>query len=139
MQKKTKILLLLVLLATYISISYAIQTLTFYQNPKVPPGSYAVYQADGITQITPASNQTSIWQWDQLHSSFNATILIKNTGSTTINATVTIAGLDPAWTPHGEGSYLILALATRQVKLSIVNPNPIAGEYVGQFSVSVSA
>jgi hypothetical protein len=123
----------------YIITSYGINMVSFVQNPTVPIGTFTVYQADGITPITSSSDQTAIWTWNAATTSFNTTIQIKNSGATTINATVIITGLNPAWTPNGEGNYIITPGYSQPIKLSIGNPNAIAGEQVGQFTIIVGA
>jgi hypothetical protein len=129
----------MLLLAAYVVYVTAVTNLSWVQNPRVPSGTYQVYRSDGTTQITASSDQTSIWQWHPETTSFNTTIIIRNTGATTINATVVLSGLNSEWTPNGEGTYVIPPTTNKPVALAIVNPDAVAEEYVGQFTVTVTA
>jgi hypothetical protein len=136
---KTKLVLVGAIVAAlcFASFVYALTTLSWTQNPQVPTGSFIAKY--GTTVITQDSNQTDIWTWNGATSSFNTTITIQNDGTSTINVKLDYSGLNPLWTPNGFGTQASIPIGgTRLANLSIVKPSALSGEYVGQFTITMT-
>lgn len=136
---KTKLVLVGTVIAAlcFASFVYALTTLSWYQNPQVTTGSFTAKY--GTTVITPGSDQTSIWTWDGTTSSFNTAITIQNDGASTINVKVESPDLNPLWTAHGFGTQASIPIGgTRLVNLSIDKPSALSGEFVGQFTITMT-
>ena len=138
---KTKLVLvgLIVTALCFASFVYALTTtLSWIQNPRVTTGSFiAKYDT---TVITEGSDQTNIWTWNGATSSFNTIITVQNDGQSNINVYVACT-LEPSsnWIASGFGRQDAIAIGgTRLVPLSITKPSTTSGEYVGQFTITMT-
>jgi hypothetical protein len=124
-------------------IAYATTLWSFNQNLSVPIGSLALYSdSGGTTQIGDGSNQslTGLWHWNG--NGWNATVYVKNNGTSSINFAVNISGYTVGWhagyAAVGGQSGLFIG-EIRAINLWIYSsPPPVSGQPTGSFTVTVS-
>jgi len=137
---KTKLVLVGTIIAAlcFAGFVYGLTALSWTQNPQVTTGSFTAYYE--TTPILQGSDQTSIWKWDGTTSSFTTTIKIKNDGQSNINVYVACTLEQSSnWIASGFGRQDAIAIGeTRLVPLSITKPSTTSGEYVGQFTITMT-
>jgi hypothetical protein len=125
-------------------IAYATTLWSFNQNLPVPTGSLALYSDSGATiEIGNGSNQslTELWRWNGING-WNATVFVKNIGTSMLNFTVSIGGYKAGWVAGYAavgGTSRLFENETRAINLWIYSsPAPVSGESTGSFTVTVS-
>ncbi len=127
------------------TMAYAVKFLSFNQNLTVPSGSLALYSNSTATAqylIGNGSDQslTGIWRWNGL-SGWNATVFVRNNGTSIVNFTVSISAPINWYTgyivPQGQSRLAIGEI--RAIDLWIyTSPAPVMGQQTGSFTVTVT-
>lgn len=129
------------------AIAYAATNFwSFNQNLSVPSGSVILYSdSAGTTPIGYGSNQslTGLWRWNG-GNGWNATVFVKNNGTSSINFAVSISGYAASWhagyaVVGGQSGLLIGEIRTINCWIYYgSSPPPVSGTSTGSFTITVS-
>ena len=129
------------------AIAYAVTNFwSFNQNLSVPTASLVLYSdSAGTIQIGDGSNQSStgLWRWNG-GNGWNATLYVKNNGTSALNFAVSISGYTASWRAGyiaigGQSELLIGEIRTIDCWIYYgSNPPPASGTQTGSFTVTVS-
>ncbi|MGA3110451.1 MAG: hypothetical protein ABSE15_00280 [Candidatus Bathyarchaeia archaeon] len=140
---KTKLLVCLVIavgLAVGLGVAFALQSLTWTQNPTVTAGAVNFAVTSGGTAIAAGADQSASWTWNSASDTFTMPISIINSNNAALTPTVTAANVPSGWTFSTSTLSAIVPGGNLPVTLTLTYTGtgaPAAGQ-IGAFTVTVA-
>jgi hypothetical protein len=107
---------------------FALTSYTFVQNNTVPSTEIILYERDGTTPLTNNADLSGLWTWNETQTKFELTVVVKNSGTTNINTTVSSSDVPSGWAFSYDGTGSLLSGDTQTVTLTLSNVNAVEGQ-----------